>query len=110
MKTDYTIFRTDGTEERGSVDWPQEPGYDRISKFCEPVIECGLLDHASVMHDGQVMDMIVDESGHPKGLPRNEQATIVYRSYALSRNPGIDPESLPWIAGTAVLFYRRVWF
>ncbi len=110
MKTDYTIFRTDGTEERGEIDWPEDPGYDRLSVLCRPIIGADMLDRAAVLHDKQRMDLIVDESGHPKGLDRNEAATTVYRQYAVSKEPGLDPESLPWIAGDAVLFYRRVWF
>jgi hypothetical protein len=47
--------------------------------------------------------------GHPKGLPRNENATVIYRRNALLRQGVKDPETLPWIAGPAVLFERIVW-
>ena len=40
----------------------------------------------------------------------NEQLRAIYRASALRRDPMRDPESLPWIAGTAVLFEKLVWF
>jgi hypothetical protein len=54
--------------------------------------------------------MFVDEMGLPKNLPRNEKATEIYRNNWLTQHPGADPDSLPHIAGTAVIFSRRVWF
>jgi hypothetical protein len=54
--------------------------------------------------------MFVDEDGHGRERPRNEAATTIYRANWLRQHPGVDPETLPWIAGPAVLFDRRVWF
>jgi hypothetical protein len=58
----------------------------------------------------EYLDMFVDEDSHGRERPRNEAATTIYRANALRQFPGTDPESLPWIAGPAVLFDRRVWF
>jgi len=62
----------------------------------------------------QPTDMIVDEDFREKRLPRNEYATTIYRrATMLGRTPvrtPSDPEMLPDILGTAVLFDRRVWF
>lgn len=55
--------------------------------------------------------MFVNENGHLVGLARNEVATQVYRNNVLVHEvPPPSPEDLPWIAGPAVLFKRRVWF
>ena len=62
-----------------------------------------------VVDEGRAAAMFVDEDGHAKGLPRNEAATAIYRASWMARNPRDDPESLPWIAGDAAIFGRRVW-
>ena len=95
--------------------WPAEPGYEAIRDLVEPLIGGEPLEHVSVLHNGQRRDMFVSELGqlaltHRGPLPRNERATEIYRANWLSRHRYCDPETLPWIAGTAVLFERRVWF
>jgi hypothetical protein len=55
-------------------------------------------------------DLFVDAAAVPKDLPRNERATAIYRLHFLSLNPGVDPESLPYMPGAAVLFDDPVWF
>jgi hypothetical protein len=110
-KTGYMIFRPDGTSERGEVDWPHEPGYDRLKRMIEPIVG-GPLEHVAVLHNGKRADMFVDEMGHvyatgPK--PFNEAATKIYRANWMKQHPGQDPEDLPTIAGIAVLFDRIVW-
>jgi hypothetical protein len=56
-------------------------------------------------------DMFVYELGHviKPPLPRNEEATAIYRRNALLHQGYTDPEELPWIAGPAVLFQHIVW-
>lgn len=111
MKTTATIIRADGTEEQRELDWPHEPGYHAIRDLVEPVLGAGrFLEHVAVLHEGQRTDMFVDDSGLLDGLPRNEKATAIYRNNVLTHEPGTDPESLPHIAGTAILMSRRVWF
>lgn len=111
MKTKYTIIKPDGTQEDHVVDWPKEPGYDRIRAVVEPILGGGFLEHVAVLFCDKPHDMFVDEEGHlpHKNLPRNEKATAVYRRATLKRDPKRDPESIPWIAGTAIIFHRRVW-
>lgn len=111
MKTDYTIFRTDGTEEQGSIDWPVEPGYDRINKLVAPIIGVGNAEweHVSVLHNDAHHDMFVDETGQLKDLPLNEKATAIYRNFAVTKR-NIPADGLPTIVGTAIFFHRRVWF
>lgn len=121
METSYTIFRPDGTEERGTIDWPEDPGYDRIRKFVEPIVE-GPIEHVLVLpldkrdaveiSRSDYRDMFVDEMGHVRktgpGI-RNETATRIYRNNWLRANPKDVPESIHWIAGTAILFDRIIW-
>jgi hypothetical protein len=106
----YTIFRPGMPPMFGAVAWPDEPGYDRIRMLIEPLLEGAHLEHVSVLHEGRRADMFVDDEGRLKHLPRNEEATAIYRAAALSREPDRDPETIPFIAGTAILFDRRVWF
>lgn len=111
MKTSIRIIKADGTEETRDLDWPEAPGYEAIRALVEPILGPGrFLERVAVLHEGERTDMCVDETGHLYGLPRNEKATAIYRANWLSQHPDCSPEALPWIAGTAVLFSRRVWF
>lgn len=111
VNTVYRILRADGAESTCQVDWPVDPGYHRLKDLIVPLLDGAHLEHVSVLHKGQRTDMFVDEMGHCKTppLPRNEAATAIYRAATLRRAPKTDPESLPWIAGTAILFDRVVW-
>lgn len=108
---DYRVIPTDDSAvTTGSVDWPAKPGFDAINKIVQPLIGGGHIEHVTVLHDGQRRDMFVDEEGRIKGMTRNERATAIYRTAWLSRNPGKSADDLPFIAGPAVLFTKRVWF
>ncbi len=111
MKTDYTIYRTDGTQEQGTIDWPEDPGFDRIDAVVAPIINVvrGHWEHVSVLHNDEPHDMFIDETGQLKGLPLNVAATAIYRNYSIKKR-GADAEDLPTIVGAAVLFHRRIWF
>ncbi len=111
MKTEYTIFRP-GSEngESGEVDWPAEPGYDLMKALIEPLLDGAHLEHVTVLHEGERRDMFVDEMGSVNGLPVNALATPIYRNNWLTRHPNVQPDSMPAIHGTAILFARRVWF
>jgi hypothetical protein len=58
--------------------------------------------------------MFVSEYGHMRlttreRLPINDRATAIYRNNWMTQYPDTDPETLPNIAGIAILFYRTVW-
>lgn len=110
ITTPYRIFRTDGTAEEEFISWPKEPGYKEIAKLIVPILDGAELEHVTVLHEGKRADMFVDEMGRMKPLARNERATSIYRTNWMTKHPSVDPETLPWIAGTAVLFLRRIWF
>jgi GNAT superfamily N-acetyltransferase len=110
VKTPYGIYLPGKAEpERRDVDWPHDPGYDRIRDLIRPLLDGGKLEHVTVLHNGKPADMFVDEDFQDKGLPRNDAATAIYRAYSLKCQPGTDPETLPAIAGPAIIFERRVW-
>jgi hypothetical protein len=116
MKTEYTIFKPgDGAVERGEVDWPREPGYKLIKALVEPLLgDDEPLEHVTVLHDGKRCDMFVSEYGHMRlntrgPLPINDRATAIYRTNWMTQYPETDPETLPDIAGVAILFHRIVW-
>jgi len=116
MKTEYTILKPgDVPVERGEVDWPKEPGYQLIKALVEPLLgDNEPLEHVAVLHDGKRRDMFVSEYGHMRlttrePLPINDRATAVYRNNWMTQHPDQDPETLPGIAGNAILFHRIVW-
>ncbi len=116
MMTAYTIFRADQEPEQAEADLPAQPGYAALAALIEPILDGAPLEHVAVLYEGERRDMFVDELGAvaltTRGpLPRNEAATTIYRNRWLSQHPGADPESIPAIYGTAVLFTgRQVWF
>lgn len=109
MNTTYTIYRADGTQEEGSVDWPHEPGYQMLKDLIGPIVG-GPLEHVAVLHNEHRKDMFVDEIGHIRKEPKpyNEAATEIYRAHSVSQ--GAVAEDLPTIVGDVVLFHRLVWF
>lgn len=116
MRTTYTILHVDGTTQRGEIDWPEHPTLDQIKILVEPIVgspmeHVRVLDPDSVLREDDepgYLDMFVDEHGHERIKPRNEAATAFYRANWLHHEGG-DPDDLPWIAGTAVVFDRIVW-
>ena len=99
---------------------PANPSLQRLRATILPLIpEAEYMEHVSVLaafsasDDLKHRDMFVSESGHKDMLPRNDRATAIYRQATMAGRSGApvpaDPEDLPWIAGTAVLFERRIW-
>ena len=110
MKTTYYVLDILGRPREQSVDWPRDPGSDRIKALVQPLLKGGNPDHVTVLHNGERGDMFVDDKGQEKQLARNIKATRIYRAATLARAPQTDPESLPWIWGIAILFDRVVWY
>lgn len=102
------VFRPGQKPEHRTV--PKPAGLDQIRRMVCPLLEDADLEHVAVLYNNAPHDMFVDEIGTLQGLPRNEEATAVYRASWLSRNPSDDPESLPAIHGPAVLTLSKVWF
>lgn len=79
-----------------------EPG--ELERVANQHLGGGRAQRIEVLDGGDFKEMYVDDIIHLKDLPRNERATALYRADYLADNPLVDPESLPYIAGTAVLF------
>lgn len=113
-KYTYTIYRVDGTTERGEIEWPFEPhgpGYHRIAKLVNPIVE-GELEQVSIRGaGGKPRDMFVNDVGRIEGRQRNEAATKLYRAAWVKAHPRRDPESVPGldIRGVAVVFDQVIW-
>lgn len=124
MLTKYTIFLPDNSVEpiERATDWPDKPDFHTIAAIIEPaLLEFGAKNDAERVNvwltpdfepggDGFYTDMFVDEMGLIDGLPRNDRATKIYRANHLTFQKPAFPETLPYIAGPAIVFHRRVWF
>lgn len=110
MKTQYHIYRVGKPVETAEIEWPKEPGYRLIKELMMPLLDGAELEHVTVLFKDEAADMFVDEISALKALPRNDDATAIYRANWLKQHPSCDPETLPAIYGTAILFGRRVWF
>lgn len=117
MKTTYHVYRPGVAEpETFDVDWPDDPGYDKLKALIEPLLgERENLEHVTVLHNDARADMFVSDEGKMAQtwrdpLPRNDAATAIYRRNWMTQHPGGDPEKLPMIVGVAVLFDRIVWY
>jgi hypothetical protein len=115
VKTRFLVLRPEEPNEGLTVELPRRPTYEQIAAVVRPVLQCEWFEHVSVLADfkgglafGRA-DMFVDEMGHPKNLPRNGNATAIYRRNALLHQGVKDPETLDWIAGPALLCERVIW-
>lgn len=114
VETRLLVMAPEEPSERRTFQLAQQPTYDELAELMK-LLGVENCEHVSVLADFagglafKRADMFVDEHGHSKRLPRNEAATAIYRRNALLHQGVKDPESLPWIAGTAVLFERVVW-
>lgn len=112
--TGFMILFPDGGQFRRTAPLEAEPGFEALDALVRPLIGGGDIEHVWVLAEGEdglePTSMFVDDSGHLKGLARNEAATLLYRRAHMARHPSTDPETLPCIVGVAVLFDRRVWF
>jgi hypothetical protein len=116
MRTFYEIITVSGMRLEREVEWPKEPRYELIRDLVCPLLGGGFepLEHVSVLHNGARADMFVSEIGRQatteRGpLPINSVATDIYRANWMKQHPECDPDTLPTIAGVAVLFDRIVW-
>jgi hypothetical protein len=106
----FRVLNVDGTVIEGTAVMTDPPTYQELKRVVEAHIQ-GDMEHVYVWNDraeDHRGDMFCDEVGQLKGLPRNELATAMYRR-AWIQATGDDPETLPWIAGTAVVFDDVVW-
>ena len=124
MKTRMNIFRVGQPIEVREIEFEERqhlepgdagPGYVQLKAVIEPLLDGDPMEHVSVLWEGKRADMFVSELGHVPLTTRlplqcNDAATAIYRANWLKHHPGTDPESLHWIAGTAVLFDDLVWF
>jgi hypothetical protein len=107
----YRVLNVDGTVEQHQATMDVPPTLEQLRRIVEAHLD-GDLEHVYVLdpdYPDRRSDMFVDETGHLKSLPRNESATALYRGATLRAQPKIRPESLPYIAGPAVLFDDVVW-
>ena len=110
MQTIIQIFRPGQPVEKRSVEFKgDKPSYANLKAVIKPLLDGAGLEHVAVLWNGGRRDMFVDECGQLKGLPRNDEATKVYRNNWLTQHPKTDPEAMPWIAGPAILFDDVVW-
>lgn len=109
MDTTFIIMRPGREAEVHIVDLPLEPGYDRLDALIRPLLDGHDLEHVTVLYRDRRADMFVDEMGGCKALPVNDAATAIYRAASMRRDPDVNPDSLPAIFGTAILFERIVW-
>lgn len=119
MKVKYQVLGVLGAPKDMEVEFnmrrrssAEGPGLDAIKAVVTPHLNGGRMEHVTVFHNGEYVDMFVDDDGKEKNLPRNEKATRIYRNNVLTHEPGKypDPEVLPYVYGPAVLFLEKVWF
>lgn len=108
MKTRLLVLNPAGDPSVRVIDMTGDPGLAELRDVLEPILG-GRPEHVAVLHEGRRADMFVHEDGHGEHLPRNEAATAIYRAFWLERHPSDHPETLPCIAGPAVIFDRIVW-
>ncbi len=111
IPTKYRVITEAGSFADHELLMDKKPVYDDLRNLVEPHLRGARLMHVRVLCPllGEWTDMFVDEMGALKRLPRNDAATKIFRNGFMSKRPDDDPEKLPYIAGTAVVFLRPVW-
>jgi hypothetical protein len=111
IPTKYRVFSEAGTFADHEILMDEKPRYDDLRSLVEPHLGGARLMHVRVLCPllGEWTDMFVDEMAALRRLPRNDAATRIYRNGFLSKRPDDDPETLPYVAGAAVVFLRTVW-
>jgi hypothetical protein len=111
ISTKYRVFVEGGSFVEHETLMEKKPVYDDLRSLIEPHLGGGRLMHVRVLCPilGVWTDMFIDDLSALKRLPRNDEATRIYRHGLLSEHPGDDPEKFPYIAGPAVVFLRPVW-
>lgn len=109
MHTTYIVFAIGEAPVTHACSLSDPPTFEELKAIVEPILGAPL-EHVSCLQDGRRADLFVDELSANKGLPRNDEATRIYRTNMLTTNPDLDPETLPVVFGPAVMFSRQVWF
>lgn len=108
----YSVFYSDGRQEHGVARMDEQPTLKQLQAVVDPYLDGGDMEHVYVWNElapDHRGDMFVDEMGVHKGLKRNEHATWLYRAATMRADPSTDPESLPCVVGSAVVFDDVVW-
>lgn len=106
--TPIIIYRPGQTPEQRIVPYPYD--VSAIASVVSPLLGGADLDHVPVVYHGAWRDLFIDPMAEMRGLDRNEMATAIYQNYLFSKFPDTDPETAPFIRGTAVLFpQEKVW-
>ncbi len=75
MITRILVMMPGGTSRVEELDWNPKETFDRqLAKY----FNGHWTEHVSVRYLGQNKDMFVDEAGAIKGMPRNDQAGVIY--------------------------------
>ena len=83
-KTTMTIMRPGQPTESRDVELLDRPNFDELDRLIKPLLNGGHVEHVYVLWQDKRADMFVDEDGHAKMLPRNEEATAIYRAATMS--------------------------
>jgi hypothetical protein len=116
METKLLVMAPGQPNERRTFELPEQPTAAELGELVTLLIPgCERVEHFEVQADFNdgldftTADMFADLERTQKRLPWNENATVILRRAAMLQGAK-DPRKLPWIAGSAVLFQRRVWF
>ena len=109
MKTDYTIYRHDGTTEHGSVDWPSHPSYQVMAASSSPSSASPWSTSPScTTANVATCSSTRTAASAPTPSRLTKRHPLIYKNLTLSR--GLSAHSVPDIIGDAILFHRLVWF
>lgn len=115
IDTPYMVIAADGKTTEHQVSWPESPRYEEMRQLISGHLDGATIERVSVLwgwkdREPARLDMFVDAAFQRRGLATNALATRIYRNNTLTQHPHTVPDQLPYIAGPAVLFSRRIWF
>jgi hypothetical protein len=110
IRTRYRVFTVSGLSVDHEVLMERNPIHEELFDLVEPHLGGASPMHIRVLcpYTNVWTDMFIDNMAALKRLPRNEEATKIFRNGYLAKRPNDDPEKLPYIAGPAVVFLRPI--
>jgi hypothetical protein len=97
----FRVLWPDGSWQTGSAEMSVPPQWEELRAYVEPYLDAPMAKIRIA-----IGVMFVDDIAQAKGLPRNEDATVLYRADTLAALPGLPDEALAFVSGPAVVFER----
>jgi len=111
MRVLFRVLHPSGNARTVEFALPDKPSLAAVRAIVEPHLDGGVAERVRILKPGdddKVVDLFIDEAHRWKRLPRNIEATRLYRRAWMVEHPDDDAEKLAFICGPAVVADRQL--